>query len=839
MRKLFSVLLFVVFYTAPAQQPQKLGASEIYKKIEQLNFLGSVLYVAAHPDDENTRLLSYLSNDLNARTGYLSLTRGDGGQNLIGPELGELLGIIRTQELLAARRIDGGEQFFTRSKDFGYSKHPEETLAIWNKEEVLKDIVSIFRKFRPDIIINRFDHRTPGSTHGHHTSSAILSVEAFELAGDPSAFPEQFNGSEAKQPAKLFFNTSPWFYGDEQAFEKESSEFTKLNTGSYFPLIGLSNEEIAALSRSQHQSQGFGSSGSRGSQVDYLELLQGEKSQDLGNLFAGIDTSWSRIKGGKAIGEILYQVQEDFNFKNPSASIPGLLKAHSLVQELEDEHWKQIKSEELKEIISGSAGLFLEAVAEKARAVPEEDLKLRLEAINRSEIEMDLVSVEILPLQQDHQVDIALQNNDNWQQGIIIRIPEKTNYSSPYWIEEKGSLGMYKVEEPELIGLPESPRVFKTVFNIEISGTLIPFERNIVYKKTDPVKGEVYEAFEIIPEVSVTLADKVLIFAEEAAKRIPVIVKAQQDSITGTVSLKAGSSWKVSPKSFPLSITKGEEQIFWFTVTPPPGQAVSSLVPEVNIGDEVFSREIKLLAYDHIPIQTLLLPAEAKLVKLELERTGQRIAYIEGAGDLVPESLEQLGYTIIRVTPESITAENLEQYQAVVLGIRAYNTLGSQLRAKNKELLAYVENGGNLIVQYNTLLSDFASLSPYPLQLSRDRVTVEHAPVRLLARNHPVLNFPNKITRQDFEGWVQERGLYFPNKWASEFVPILSMNDPGEPPRNGSLLVASYGKGHYIYTGLSFFRELPAGVPGAYRLFTNLISLGSEENMEEQKNISN
>lgn len=840
MRMLFSVLLFLSFFTAGAQEPQKPGAAELYKQIQKLNFLGSVLYIAAHPDDENTRLLSYLSNEVHARTAYLSLTRGGGGQNLIGPELGEQLGIIRTHELLEARKIDGAEQLFTRSKDFGYSKHPEETLSIWDKEEVLKDMTYIFRKFRPDIIINRFDHRTPGTTHGHHTSSAILSVEAFERTGDPSALPEQLETFEAIQPRKLFFNTSPWFYKNEEAFNKDSTHFLRLETGSYFPLLGLSNPEIAALSRSQHQSQGFGSSGTRGGQVDYLDFLAGEHPAGSTDLFAGIDTSWNRIEGGQAIGEILYKVQEEFDFKNPSASIPDLLKAYTLVQKLRDEHWRKIKLEQLSEIIAGTAGLFLEAVAEQAAIVPGEQLELHLEAINRSDERMELISVEVLPLQEKLQAQINLQNNEAWKSGMEIRVPEQTPYSNPYWISEKGSLGMYQVEDPELTGLAVSPMVLKVIFHVDFNGIVIPFERNIVYKRTDPVKGEVYEDFEVLPEVSVSLPEKVLIFAEETARQVPVTVRAQKDSLTGSLRLRTNSSWKVTPESFPLSLLqKGEEKTFWFSVQAPAAASVGVTVPEVKIGNKVYSKEILRLTYDHIPTQSLLIPAETKLVKLDIKRTVQQVGYLEGAGDLVPESLEQMGYAITRIVPENITAEYLERFEAVIVGIRAYNTLGDRLKSKNRELLSYVSNGGTLIVQYNTLINDFDAVAPYPLQLSRDRVTNEHSPVRFLAPEHPVLNVPNKITSEDFKGWVQERGLYFPNSWAPEFTPILSMNDPGEPPRSGSLLIAPYGKGHYIYTGLSFFRELPAGVPGAYRLFSNLISLSSKEDKEQSETYSN
>ncbi|MFT5848917.1 PIG-L family deacetylase, partial [Psychroserpens sp.] len=396
MKTRLHLLLFALFSISliTAQQPKKPTSSEIHESIKKLNFLGSVLYVAAHPDDENTRLISYMSNDVKARTAYLSLTRGDGGQNLVGPEIRELLGVIRTQELLAARGTDGGEQLFTRANDFGYSKHPDETLAIWNKKEVLSDVVLAIRQFQPDVIINRFNHRTPGTTHGHHTSSAMLSVEAFDLVGDKNAYPKQLSRTNIWQPQRLFFNTSWWFYGSRENFEKaDKSNLLAVDTGVYFPSSGLSNPEIAALSRSQHKSQGFGSTGSRGSQIEYIEIIKGDLPTDKTNIFEGIDTSWNRVEGGKAIGDILYAVEKNYDFKNPSASIPELMRAYLAIQNLENTHWKNIKTNEVKNIIAACAGLYLEVTANSNHATAGAVIDLNLEVINRSNSKIVLSSI--------------------------------------------------------------------------------------------------------------------------------------------------------------------------------------------------------------------------------------------------------------------------------------------------------------------------------------------------------------------------------------------------------------------------------------------------------------
>ncbi|GAB2771970.1 PIG-L family deacetylase [Salinimicrobium soli] len=842
MRKLFCLFFILLFTGLHAQQPEKLNSSEIYREIKKLNFLGSALYVAAHPDDENTRLISYLSNELHARTAYLSMTRGDGGQNLIGPQLRELLGVIRTQELLAARRIDGGEQYFTRANDFGYSKNPEETLSIWNEEEILKDVVRTIRNFQPDVIINRFNAGSAGETHGHHTSSALLSTKAFEVSGDPSVFPNQAKELGTWQPKKLFFNTSPWFYDSREAFEAaDKSNFLEFDTGVYDPLTGMSNTEIASLSRSQHRSQGFGSTGSRGKEPEYIELIGGQQPEDSEDLFAGINTTWSRIKGGKEIGDILYKVEKDFNFKDPSASLPDLVKAYQLIENLENEHWRKIKSEQIREIIAACAGLYMEAVAEAPLATPGEFVKLRLEAINRSSQPMELKSVSALPVKEGINPTTSLQENQSWNGSLNFRITENEEFTSPYWLRKKGSLGMYAVNEDELIGQPETPRKYKAEFRIAFDGVDVPFRRTIVYKRNDPVKGEVYLPFEIVPQVSLAMDSEVLIYANGASKVVPVTLTALRDSVSGSLRIAKVADWQIEPVTYTFGpLIKGESQTFNFTVTAPKFQSTAVFKPVATVSGKEYSKQVVQLDYEHIPLQTLVLPAETKLVKLDIQKRGNLIGYIEGAGDVVPEALEQIGYKVEKIAPEEISPSYLKKYDAVVIGIRAYNTVAA-LKHKQQELFDYVKAGGNLVVQYNTsrgLVTD--DLAPYPLKLSRDRVTDENATVTLLNQEHPVLNSPNKISPKDFEGWVQERGLYFPDEWGTEFTPLLSMSDPGEAPTSGSLLIAPYGKGYYVYTGLSFFREFPAGVPGAFRLFANLLSLGkSDSNASASKKASN
>jgi LmbE family N-acetylglucosaminyl deacetylase len=832
MQKRFTLAAFAALFIFQSlwAQPPKYNAVEIYSQIRKLNFLGSVLYIAAHPDDENTRLISYFSNEEKARTGYLSLTRGDGGQNLVGPELRELLGVIRTQELIEARKIDGGEQFFTRANDFGYSKNPDETLKIWNRDEVLSDIVYVIRKFRPDVIINRFDARTPGTTHGHHTSSAILSLEAFDKANDAKAWGKQLESVRTWQPKRLYMNTSWWFYGSKEKFDKaDKTNLTEIQTGVYYASVGKSNQEIAALSRSSHKSQGFGNTGVRGEDSEFLEFLKGEAPKNKTNIFDGIDTTWNRVKGGKPIGELLSEVEKDFDFKNPSASIPNLAKAYQMIQELDDDYWKDLKSAEIKKIIAACAGLYLEAAAAEPDATPNSKLAIKLEAINRSAVPMQLLGVSTFP-QSQAMVSSALENNQLHNFDISINLPSSINYTQPYWLAEKGTVGTYRVDNQQLIGNADITREVKVTFTVKINDIAIPFERTVIYKYNDNVKGEVYQPFDIVPAVTTSLQEKVTIFNDSKPKNISVSVTAGKDNVKGNLQLELPSGWTVSPASIAFSLgKKGESAMATFNVSPSAqaGEATAKAIAVVDA--ERFDKEQTEINYDHISKQQVLKTSAAKFIRLNIKTGNEKIAYIMGVGDEVPKSLRQMGYDVTLVTPKEINPSRLKDFDVVIIGIRAYNVV-KDLAIKQPDLFDFVKNGKTMIVQYNTPSDNIiANIAPFALKLSGDRVTEEDAQVRFPEPGNGLLNFPNTITPADFEGWTQERGLYFPNEWDAAFTPVLSMNDKGEAPKNGSLLVAKFGKGHYIYTGLSFFRELPEGVPGAFRLMANLISASGEK----------
>ncbi|MBC5838386.1 PIG-L family deacetylase [Flavobacterium muglaense] len=836
-KSILSLLFLFLFQILLAQKPQKPSSVEIYNQIEKLNFLGSVLYIAAHPDDENTRLISYLSNDTKARTGYLSLTRGDGGQNLIGPQLRELLGVIRTQELIEARKIDGGEQFFSRANDFGFSKNPDETLQIWDKEKVLSDVVWAIRKFQPDVIINRFDHRSPGTTHGHHTSSAMLSTESFTKTNDPSVFPDQLKLVDPWQAKRQFFNTSWWFYGSKEKFDAANkSKLATIQTGVYYQNLGKSNQEIAALSRSSHQSQGFGSTGSRGEDTEYLELINGEPLKDNTNIFEGIDTSWNRVKGGKPIGDLLTTIVASYNFSNPSASVPNLVKVYQMIQTLDKNHWKTVKTEELKKIIAACSGLYLEAVAQEQEATPGSTISLKLEAVNRSAVPMQLVSVLTLPEQKSTAQNKDLKNNNVENINLSLQLPVNIDYTQPYWLKEKGTVGMYAVNDQKNIGIPDVIREVKVVFNVAINGVEIPFDRTVVYKYNDNVKGEMYNYLDIVPEVTTSIINKVALFNNANPKAVAVKVKAGKDNIKGDLRLELPKNWIVTPASIPFVLDKkGSEKTVYFDVSPPKEPSEVTAKSIATIDNKAYDTDQVVIDYNHITKQQVLAPAESKFIKMDLKIENLKIAYIMGAGDEVPSSLTQMGYTVILLNPEEISAKKLELFDVVITGIRAYNTV-QVLANKQKILFDFVKDGKTMLVQYNTpdLIADVA-IAPFPLKISRDRVTEENAKVKFLAPDHRILNYPNKITTTDFEDWTQEQGLYYPSEYDTAFTPILSSHDQGESSKDGAVLVAPYGKGYYIYTGLSFFRELPAGVSGAYRLISNMISLKNPKILPEQK----
>jgi LmbE family N-acetylglucosaminyl deacetylase len=807
-RQLGFYFFVLVPFSVIAQTSPSFNSAELKLGLKKLNVLGSALYIAAHPDDENTRLLAYLAKEKKFRTGYLSLTRGDGGQNLIGNEQSELLGLIRTQELLAARRTDGAEQFFSRAIDFGFSKTSDETFRIWNKEQILADAVWVIRNFKPDVIITRFPEDARAG-HGHHAASAIIAREAFLAAADPKRFPEQLKFVEVWAAKRLVWNT--FNFG---GLNTTSNDQIKLDVGAFNPLLGKSYGEIAAESRTNHKSQGFGSAKQRGQSFEYFSHTTGTSAKE--DILEDINANWNRIPGGIEISRMITLADKNFDIDNPSKSVPSLINILNALEKLPNSYWKDQKSKELKDLIAGAAGLWFESYASEATHALGDQIKFRSDIVLQSHIAISIKTI-------DNQ-----KQNAPLQHGILKTvegIATAQAITEPYWLEEKHELGTFKIDNQQLIGKAENSAPIKVKFTFNIAGKEISYERDAVFKSTDLVRGEVYQPLVIAPAITASISEKAYVFIGNNSKKVQVQLKSFRNASIGTIVPQVPLGWLIKPERIDFELLKkGDEKAVEFEIIPTNASQAGNFALSIETAQGNFNRGHKLIDYEHIPLQTLFPLTEAKIERIDLQTSGKKIGYLSGAGDLIPESLEQIGFEVNKITEADVMNGNLSQYDAIIAGLRAYN-VNERLSLMQTKLMEYVQNGGTYLVQYNVsspLLVE--KVGPYPFKISRDRVTEEDATVTFLEKDHPVLNYPNKITSKDFEGWVQERGLYFLTSIDPKYKRILSMNDQGESAKDGSLIVADYGKGRFVYTSLAFFRELPAGIPGAYRLFVNLIT---------------
>ncbi len=822
--RILSLLLCSFFYVQFSfSQNTTPSASELRLDLKKLNTLGSVLYVAAHPDDENTRMISYFANEECMRTAYLSLTRGDGGQNLIGPEKAEKMGLIRTQELLEARKIDGGIQFFSRANDFGYSKHPDETLKVWGKDEVLSDVVWVIRKFKPDVIITRFSPNSAGQTHGHHTSSAMLALEAFSLSGDKNVYPEQLEFVDTWQADKIFWNTSWWFYGTKD-FDKTG--LTLVDVGEYNALLGKNYGEIAGAGRSMHKSQGFGASESKGSIEEYLDPLDEKEAPK--NALDRIATDWSRIKGGDKVQEHIELAINQFDSEDPSSIVKHLINARAALEKTKDDFWKGIKRDQIDDLILDCMGFSIEALCSDYIYAPGDSLTFTLEAINRSNADLLIENIELIDNGYTENLNLKLKYNQLVEKELKLKIPEKAEISNPYWLKEDHEYGLYNVKDQNLIGLPESPPNMQLRVKIKIGDTEIEKAIPFYYRWVDRVRGELYRDLVIAPPVTVNFLEKTLIFNEGTTKNLKVALKTSSNNVKGKVSFEVPKGWILNPEMIEIDIPeKGTTKIIDLEISSGKNSENGNIRAIAEVGGKSYVHSFEEIDYDHIKNITFFPKAEMPLVSIDIKKKGNLIGYIKGAGDDVPEALIQMGYQIEYLDENSIIQSDLNRYDAILLGVRAFNTQ-DWLYDAHEVLMSYVFKGGNMILQYNTNRGlDFEKMGPYKFELGRDRVTVEEAEIVIKVQDHPILNSPNKITNTDFENWVQERGLYFASAWDENYQAPFESMDPGENPSSGMLITAKYGEGYFTYTGISFFRQLPAGVPGAYRLFANLISLGN------------
>ena len=822
LKHLALIALALIATRSSAQRPPaQPNAAEILHKMQKLNVLGSVLYIVAHPDDENTRLITWLANGKKVRTADLSLTRGDGGQNLIGPELGDALGIIRTQELLEARRIDGGEQFFTRAVDFGYSKSAEESFAKWGKQEVLSDVVRVIRMFRPDIIITRFNTDGSGG-HGHHTASAILAAEAFDLAGDAKAFPEQLQqGLEVWQPRRLFYNGSSWWRKDLAELAKTDSSWFTVDVGGYDPLLGLSYTEIAGRSRSMHKSQGFGAAETRGEMLEYLHLEKGDKPKTK-DIFEGIDMTWGRVKDVEGTQAAVTRLIDSFDPQKPEFSIAFLRDVVSRLDNSAD-RWSAYHRNRVDRLAVDCLGLVVDVTGEVSattRSSPNDSLTLR--AIVRNPEQVGLV----LSLSATDVLMRELVQNQPITSRYGVDQIMRTPLDEPYWLAQSHG-NLHQVADPGRIGKPELPASLSLKYGSIIRKLNVHADAQAMRRWVDRVDGERLRPVYVTPVASLIPKTDVLI-ARGGTEQLVVEVEALTDSLNGQLNVQLPEGWATTKDLKLVNINKrNARQSFTFQLIPMEGAEAGAVKFEFTGPKGKADRTLHEIDYPHIMPQVYYTPAEVKLIPLDVQVNARHVGYIKGAGDDVPKAIEELGVSVEMLDPATAQLEDLTKYDAIVTGIRTYNTVEA-MKTFNAVLMKYVENGGTLVCQYNTRSSDMmvpdSLFGPYPFKLTRDRVTVEEAPPTFLQRDHPLLNIPNKISSADFGGWVQERGLYFCGSLDEHYTSLIAWNDPGEQPLNGGLITCDYGKGRYVYTGISFFRQLPAGVPGAYRLFANLIS---------------
>jgi LmbE family N-acetylglucosaminyl deacetylase len=815
---LFTATLFSFF--ANAQSPKSASSADILQGLKKLEVFGSVLYVAAHPDDENTRFLGYMANEKKFRTGYLSLTRGDGGQNLIGDEQGIDLGLIRTQELLSARRIDGAQQFFTRAFDFGFCKNPEEAMKIWNHEIVLADVVWVIRKFKPDVIIARFPTTGEGG-HGHHTASAILAGEAFDAAADSTKFTEQLKFVKPWQAKRLLWNTFN-FGGNNTQREDQF----KIDCGVYNPVLGKSYGEIAAESRSRHKSQGFGVPAQRGKNIEYFKLLKGDNFTS--DLLEGIDSAKLKTPAANEYFLMVKDIIKNYDYNNPKAIVKPLMALYNASFEMP--FVTAEKRNDIQNLIKDCVGLYFEATAVNQLNAVGDSMKVKFTLINRgianvTDAKIKWNSKEFLLGK------IAL--NENSEINVTEYLAKNNNVTQPYFLNNEKSLGSYKAKQEE-IGAPE---IFteNAIFEIKIEGDYFKFTIPIVYKYTDPVKAELYQPVQLTTPIFVNITPKLLIFSNNKKDEKKVVKIELQYNVSNTekVKLKGILTSNIDVKTVVDSFVhfnKGEKRIFEtvlygndFEKDANASITVDFLSPSFK-GNQ--NTTLKKISYDHIPDIFYNYVDKVKVLKLDLKTVGTKAGYIAGAGDKVPQALEQMGYTVTMLTEKDITAESIKNLDVIIAGVRAYN-VHDWLANVYPTLMQFVKNGGTYVVQYNTnnsLSTVKSTMAPFPFTISRNRITDETAAVNFLIPNHPVLNYPNKIGAKDFDGWIQERSIYNAEKIDTAYKKILSMKDPDEAEQDGSLIVADYGKGRFVYTGLVFFRELPAAVPGAYRLFANLIA---------------
>ena len=884
--KVFVLLLVILVLTgAAAQPPEDRGAMGLAQALNRLDVVASVLHTGAHPDDENSALLSWLSRGKGARTAYLSITRGDGGQNLLGTELFENLGVIRTEELLAARRLDGAQQFFTPEYEFGFSKTADEGLEKWGHDKVLGDFVRVIREFRPEIIVSRFTG-TPADGHGHHQIAGIITQEAFKAAADPKLYPEYGKPWQAK---KLYLNgggrggqgqgqaqgqaqgrgqapgqaqgqaqgrgqapgqAPGQAQGQAPAQPQAQPAGITINVGEFDLALGRSYSEIAAEGRSLHRSQSQGAAQNKGPNNTSLQLVQ--KSVEVADTAALFDGVIYKIKDlsqldASITAEVadlqtrIDSIRQKVNLLHPAEIVPDLAASLQLLQRIRGKSTNEQvqfllkqKEADFQEAARLAAGLVLDVIAADETVIPGQTFNLIVSLINGGPLTLPVPKIATdLPAgwtATPQRTTGSLQPGQKLDQVFSVTVAANAEFTQPYWLKQPRQGDRFVWPAGSAATMPFDPPLLQTHAEIEYNGTAISIEQPAQFRRTDGMLGEQRSLLKVVPALSVRVSPDIAVIplAGNHKKEFSVTVENQNTTAAETeVRLLIPAGWSVEPATRTLKFTRqGELATAQFMVTAPAMAGNFKVQAVAKSGNQEFKTGYTPIAYPHIETRYVYSAAESKAEIFDVKALVTSVGYVEGAGDKIPEALQQLGVKVTKLSSDDLANGDLSRFPAIVLGVRAYG-VREDLVTYNKRILDYVSNGGTLIVQYNrageTQRNQFG---PYPFTINDNgRVTREEAPVKILNPALQLFNVPNRISSSDFDGWVQERGNYFLSAWDPRYTPILESADPNEQPQQGGMVMAKVGKGTYVYTGYGFFRQLPDGVPGAYRLFANLISI--------------
>jgi LmbE family N-acetylglucosaminyl deacetylase len=862
-----TVLATLVLLWGPLQAQVRpvysLGTAGLTQLLQRLQTTASVLHTGAHPDDEDSFFIARTARGDHARVAYMALNRGEGGQNIIGPELFEALGVIRTEELLQARRLDGGEQFFTRTFDYGFSKSLKEASAKWDERDILGDVVRIVRTFRPLVLYSRFSG-TQADGHGHHSFAGYVTPLAFEAAADPAQFPEQLaEGLRPWQAKKLYRG---------QGFRPSAAEpaTVSVQTGVFDPVLGRSYAEIASEGRSQHKSQSMGSIEVRGPMESGLRLLQSvvPSGGQEESVFDGIDTTITGIAGlaGLPAGVLTAELAAvstaaaralaEFNALRPAALIPplatGLRATRAARQALsraaapqgaraEADFLLAIKEQDFEDALTRAAGVVVDPLADRETVVPGGTVSVNVRMFAASANAVELVSATVSappgwivtpatePLKSQTRNPFIRRETPTYAARFTVVVPTDAPPTQPYFLRQTRTGASYAWTDAAR-GRPFDAPLVHAKVTMAIGGERVVVARPAQFRTADRTRGELRRNLEVTPAVTVTLdSDLLIVPLADAPTDSRVVVQATSfapQDMAGVLRLQMPAGWTSTPVEAPFALTRiGDQASAVFSVRPPTTRKAGTfeIVAEAVADDVIYTQGVQVVAYPHIQTHRIYRPARVTAQVFDLKVAPVRVGYLMGTGDGVPDALRRMGVSVTMLDPEMLATGDLSAFDTIVVGIRA-----SQARpdfvANNSRLLQYVERGGTLVVQYQQ--TDYVSnkLPPFPAKM-RSRVTDENAPVTILEPKHPVFTFPNAIVSTDFDGWVQDRNLYAFTTFDSNYVPLLATADRGQEPQRGGQVYAAVGKGHFVYTSYAWFRQLPAGVPGAYRQFANLISL--------------